>query len=302
MPIPQYQAIMLPVMELASDGQTHSSLEAIEHVASAFAITDEERQQLLPSGRTALLNNRTHWALTYLRHGGLLQSDGRGKFKITPRGQDVLAREPTVIDKAILSEYPGFDAFAFGPSVSPQPSSGSAPAALNPEESLEATYLQIRRGVEKELLDRLLSGSPTFFEKAVIDVLVGMGYGGTRTNAAQHLGKSGDGGIDGVINEDRLGLDKIYVQAKRYAGTVGSPQVQAFAGSLDGVHARKGVMITTGSFSPEARAFVEKIEKRIVLIDGGQLVTHMVENEIGVQAKSSYRLYRVDDDFFDAES
>lgn len=306
MPIPPYQTIMLPVLEFASDGAIHSSLDAIEQVAKAFGVTEDERKQLLPSGRTPLLNNRTHWALTYLRHGGLLQSEGRGKFRITERGQVLLEQKPSAIDKALLSQFPGFNEFAYGPSTNPavglQPEVDADSTVLNPEENLEAQYAQLRKGVENDLLERLRKGSPTFFEKAVIDVLVGMGYGGSRADAARHLGKSGDGGLDGVINEDTLGLDKIYVQAKLYAGTVGRPEVQAFSGSLDGVHARKGVMITTSTFSPEARSFVSKIEKRIVLIDGPELVGHMVEHEIGVHTKATYSLYGVDDSFFDVEA
>jgi len=299
-PIPNYQTLMLPVLELTADGQVHTSTEAIEHVAHQFDVTPEERAVLLPSGRSPVLYNRTHWALTYLRHAELLKSEGRGKFRITERGLGVLEQKPAVIDRRFLSQYPGMQEFVHGVgSAGPSPSPAIEPAALNPEELLEATYAQLRQEVESDLLERLRRGSPLFFEKAVIDVLVGMGYGGSRLDAGQHLGKSGDEGLDGVINEDRLGLDKIYVQAKRYAGTVGRPEVQAFSGSLDGAHARKGVLITTSSFSPEARNFVAKIEKRIVLIDGSELVRHMVDHEIGVQQKGTFRLYRVDDDFFE---
>lgn len=291
---------MLPVLELAGDGQTHSSIEAIEHVVEQFGITAEERAVLLPSGRSPLVYNRTHWALTYLRHAELLQSEGRGKFRITERGLGVLKQKPKSIDRHFLAQFPGFDEHGgWTTAISATETLAPANAGLSPEELLEATHSQLRGEVEGDLLERLRKGSPTFFEKAVIDVLVKMGYGGSRSDAGQHLGKSGDEGLDGVINEDRLGLDKVYVQAKRYKDTVGRPEVQAFSGSLDGAHARKGVMISTSTFSPDARNFVAKIEKQIVLIDGAALVRHMVDNEIGVQRKAEFRLYRVDDDFFD---
>jgi len=299
-PIPGFQTLMLPVLTLAGDGHIHTSIEAIEHVASEFGVTAEERAVLLPSGRSPLLYNRTHWALTYLRHAELLQSEGRGKFRITERGLGVLMQKPKVIDRQFLAQFPGFDQHGGWTSTSAMPETlAPAESSLSPEELLEATYAQLRGEVEGDLLERLREGNPTFFEKAVIDVLVKMGYGGSRADAGQHLGKSGDEGLDGVINEDRLGLDKVYVQAKRYKDTVGRPEVQAFSGSLDGAHARKGVMITTSTFSPDARNFVAKIEKQIVLIDGIALVRHMVDNEIGVHRRAEFRLYRVDDDFFD---
>jgi restriction system protein len=299
MPIPAYQTLMLPVLEFASDTQTHTSLEAIEHVATQFAVTAEERAVLLPSGRGHLLYNRTHWALTYLRHAGLLQSEGRGKFRITERGLGVLKQNLKSIDRKFLAQFPGFDEHGTWVASAVPEALAPAQASLSPDELLEATHAQLRQEVESDLLERLRQGNPTFFEKAVIDVLVGMGYGGSRIDAGQHLGKSGDEGVDGVINEDKLGLDKIYVQAKRHKDTVGRPEVQAFSGSLDGAHARKGVMITTSVFSPDARSFVAKIEKRIVLIDGAELVRHMVDHEIGVQQKAEFRVYRVDEDFFE---
>jgi len=299
-PIPGFQTLMLPVLKLAGDGHTHTSIEAIEQVATQFAITAEERAVMLPSGRSPLLYNRTHWALTYLRHAELLQSEGRGKFRITERGLGVLKQNPKTIDRHFLAQFPGFDVHGGWTTVTSEMETlAPAQASLSPEELLEATHAQLRGEVESELLERLRNGHPTFFEKAVLDVLVGMGYGGSRLDAAKHLGGTGDEGLDGVINEDRLGLDKVYVQAKRYKATVGRPDVQSFAGSLDGAHARKGIMITTSAFSPDARVFVGKIEKTIVLIDGPQLASYMVQYEIGVHRKAEYRLYRIDDDFFE---
>lgn len=305
MSIPGYQTFMLPLLGLASDGNVHTATDAIEAIATKYAISPEEREQLLPSGRGQLFYNRVHWALTYLRHAKLLESAGRAKFQITERGQDVLRREPTFVDRKFLMQFEEFRAFVGGAQKTTTSADDSAvatpepPDSLSPEERLETTYRELRHEVEAELIERLRTGSPLFFERAVLSVLLGMGYGGSRLDAARHLGKSGDEGLDGVINEDKLGLDKIYVQAKRYRDTVDQAQVREFAGSLDGAHARKGVFITTSNYAPGAREWVTKIDKSIVLIDGPDLARHMVDHEIGVQRKAEFRLYRVDDDFFE---
>ncbi|MBF8290995.1 MAG: restriction endonuclease, partial [Chloroflexi bacterium] len=222
MPIPGYQLLMLPVLMIASDGEIHAADEAIEALASEFKVTAEERNEPLPSGRGLLFYNRVHWALTYLRQARLLESAGRAKFKITARGQDVLQSKPSVLDRKFLTQFAEFRAFIGGAHKVGVVAGidGSPPVeshdALSPEERLETTYRELRQEVEAELIDRLRTGSPLFFERAVLSVLLGMGYGGSRVDAARHLGKSGDEGLDGVINEDKLGLDKIYVQAKRY--------------------------------------------------------------------------------------
>jgi restriction system protein len=298
-PIPDYQTMMLPILRLAADGEVHGADEAIGHVAELFSVTPDERLELLPSGRTPLLNNRTHWALTHLRHARLLESAGRGKFRITERGREVLADDPQRIDRKFLSRYKEFQEFLGGGARTAERKPATQDQ-LTPEERLEATYRDLRHEVEQDLLERLRTGSPLFFEKAVLAVLLGMGYGGSRADAAHHLGKPGDEGLDGVINEDKLGLDKIYVQAKRYAAPVDQEKVRGFAGSLDGAHARKGVLITTSTFAPAARDWVAKIDKAIVLIDGPELARHMVDHEIGVQRRGEFHLYRVDDDFFEA--
>lgn len=306
MAIPGYETYLLPILELAADGRTRTSRDAIEAMAGVFGISADERKQLLPSGRTPLFNNRVHWALTYLRHALLIEAPGYGRFVITDRGRTLLKTKPGALSrKALMAMYPELAAFvgaagsqtgAEAPSVATPSAEGGA---LSPEETLESIHSQLRHQIESELLERLRNGDPTFFEKAVLDVLVGMGYGGSRLDASSHLGGTGDEGLDGVINEDRLGLDKVFVQAKRHKATVGRPDVQSFAGSLEGAHARKGVMITTSTFSPDARAYVAKIEKTIVLVDGPQLASFMVEYEIGVQRKAEYPLYRIDDDFFE---
>jgi restriction system protein len=219
---------------------------------------------LLPSGRSRLLNNRTHWALTYLRHAALLSSEGHGKFRITERGRLLLKSNPPKIDRALLiARYPEIVDFIGGARAKLSSGSGSTvpteadiESTLSPDEQLEVSYRTLRTELEHAILAKLKAGSSQFFERAVLDVLVAMGYGGSRAQAAQHIGKSGDGGIDGVINEDKLGLDKVYVQAKRWEGVVGRPTVQGFAGSLDSEHARKGILITTSSFSSDARTYV----------------------------------------------
>jgi restriction system protein len=302
--IPGYQTFMLPLLQLSADGDIHTSTEAIENLAAAYSISPEERKQLLPSGRGQLFYNRVHWALTYLRHAGLLQAAGRARFQITERGRSVLREAPSSIDRHYLTRYPEFLEF-LGASPAAD-STRTVPAAtadtadlLNPDERLEAVYRELRLDVERDLIERLQSGSPLFFERAVLAVLVGMNYGGSRADAAEHLGRPGDEGLDGVINEDRLGLDKIYVQAKRYTSPVGQDAVRGFAGSLDGAHARKGVFITTSTFAPTAREWVARIDKTIVLIDGPELARLMVDHEVGVQRKAEYRVYRIDDDFFE---
>jgi len=306
-PLPDYQTLMKPLLVFAADGQVHTGAEAVEHIAQLFNLTPSERAQLLPSGRTRVLNNRTHWALTYLRHAALLGSEGHGKFRITERGRILLKVDPARIDKSLLvSRYPEIIDFIGGskskaqPAPSPTPSEApEVESKLSPEEQLEASYRILRSELEHALIAKLKAGSPEFFERAVLDVLISMGYGGSRAEAAQHVGKSGDGGIDGVINEDKLGLDKVYVQAKRWEGVVGRPIVQTFAGSLDSEHARKGILITTSSFSADARTYVRNLEKRIVLIDGDELGRHMVDYEVGVQRKGSFTVYRMDEDFFE---
>ena len=236
MPIPDYQTLMLPILTFAADGLVHTGAETVEHVATQFTVTPDERKQLLPSGRTPLVNNRTHWALTYLRHAGLLESQGHGKYQITDRGRALLATKPQKIDKALLvAKYPEIIEFIGGSKAGlpTQAQTKEAESELSPEEQLESSYGTLRAELEHAILERLKAASWGFFERAVLDLLVAMGYGGSRAEAAQHVGKTGDGGIDGVINEDKLGLDKVYVQAKRWEGVVGRPAVQGFAGSLE---------------------------------------------------------------------
>ncbi|RKH57107.1 restriction endonuclease [Corallococcus aberystwythensis] len=304
MPIPDFQSAMLPVLRLAQDGKDHTLGEAVDAVAVEFKATEEERNALLPSGRQRRIHNRVGWAKTYLQKAGLVEANGRGRFRITPRGRQVLQGKPTRIDMKFLEQFPEYNAFAALKHDAPDdvPSKAEPPASdETPEEILEESYQELRRRLAEELLERIKACDPRFFEKLVVDLLVAMGYGGSRKDAGQAVGQSGDEGIDGIIKEDRLGLDVVYLQAKRWNNTVGRPVVQAFAGSLEGQRARKGVLITTSDFSREARDYVKHIEKKIVLIDGGELAKLMIDSGVGVTEVATYTVKRLDLDYFGDE-
>ncbi len=299
MPVPDYQSLMLPLMKIAGDGQEHSLGEATETLAQQFGLREEDRKELLPSGRQAKLDNRVGWARTYLKKAGLLQSTGRARFRITPLGLEVLRDNPPRITTKSLMQFPGFADFQHPP---PKATAETIEQAdQTPEEILEASYQQLRRDLAQELLERVKSCSPKFFEQLVVDLLVSMGYGGSRQDAGEAVGRSGDDGVDGIIKEDKLGLDIVYVQAKRWKTVVGRPIVQAFAGSLEGQKAKKGVLIATSQFSKDARDYVGKIEKKIVLIDGEQLAQLMIDYGIGVAPVTSYVVRKLDLDYFGDE-
>lgn len=296
MAIPDFQSIMLPLLKIASDGKDHSLREIIEKLAQQSSLTEEERKELLPSGLQARFDNRVGWARTYLTKAGLLEKVERGTFRITERGKKVLEDEPEYINIKYLKQFPELIAF-----ISPDPQidpEADDQDEQTPEEILASSYQKLRQELANELLQQIMSMSPKFFENLVVDLLVGLGYGGSRRDAAQAVGRSKDGGIDGIIKEDSLGLDVIYVQAKRWDGTVGSPVVQGFAGSLDQRYSKKGVFITTSSFSQDARNFVNAIEKKIILIDGQELVNLMIDHNIGVSEIQRYTLKRIDMDYF----
>jgi restriction system protein len=301
MAIPDFQSLMVPLLRLAADGAEHTLAESVAALASEFALSPVEQTQMNPSGRARTFYNRVAWASTYLRAALLLASTGRGRFRITERGSSVLSKEPERIDIPYLMQFEEFKSSRDGSGKAPG-ETGTPPVAAEqtPEEAFEGSYQSIRTAVEQELITRVKAASPAFFEQLVVDLLVSMGYGGSQADAGRAIGQSGDGGIDGVIKEDRLGLDSIYLQAKRWEGNVGRPVVQAFVGSLAGQHARRGVLITTSDFSGEARKYVEGIEQRIILIDGTELARLMFEFGVGVTPFGSpYVLKRVDLDFFD---
>jgi restriction system protein len=301
MTIPDYQTVMLPLLRLASDEQEHSVREAIEKLADQFELSEQERKELLPSGRQATFDNRVGWARTYMKKAGLLESKRRGYFKITGRGLEVLQKGPQAINVKFLEQYPEFIEFRTKRTTTDKPTTSEETQedkTQTPEEAIEAAYQAIRNNLASDLIQQIMECSPSFFERMVVDLLVKMGYGGTRTEAGQAVGRSGDEGIDGIINEDRLGLDVIYIQAKRWEGPVGRPEIQKFVGALQGQRAKKGVFITTSSFSKQAVDYASMIESNVVLINGETLAKLMIDNNVGVSPVAAYEIRRVDSDYF----
>jgi restriction system protein len=299
MAIPDYQTLMLPLLRLASDRKEHQLRAVTETLADEFALSSEERNELLPSGSQFVFANRVSWARTYLKQAGLIDSPRRGFFRITQRGLALLQEKPLCIDVNLLERFPEFLRFR---ARRWEKASASTPAlpesGETPEDALAAAYQTLRADLEVELLQQVKESSPTFFERLVVELLGKMGYGGSRQDAGRAIGRSGDGGIDGIINEDRLGLDVIYVQAKRWDTTVGRPEIQRFAGALQGQRARKGVFITTSSFTREAEDYAARIDSRIILMDGARLARLMVDHNVGVSTVGVYEVKKIDADFF----
>ena len=299
MAIPGYQSIMLPLLKFAGDRQEHSLRETIEALADEFDLTDEERRELLPSGQQSIFDNRVGWARTYLKKAGLLISTRRGYYQITERGVAVLKQNPPEITASFLKQFPEFVEFQRPQKGREEgPEEQAVGETQTPEEEIEGAYQRVRQGLAAELLQTVKSCSPSFFERLVLDLLVKMGYGGTRRDAGQAIGRSGDGGIDGIIKEDRLGLDIVYIQAKRWDSSVGRPEIQKFAGALQGQRAKKGIFITTSDFTQAAQEYVSLIDSKIVLMDGSTLAQLMIDYNIGVATVGTYELKRIDSDYF----
>ena len=300
MAIPDYQSIMLPLLQLAADQQEHALRETIDALADEFNLTDEDRNELLPSGRQATFHNRVGWARTYLKKAGLLKSTRRGYYQITERGLSVLADKPTAISAKFLNQFPEFQEFqsASKKTVSDNGPEEEEDSKQTPEEVLEQAVQSLNDSLAADLVQTIKECSPSFFEQLVVDLLVTMGYGGTRKDAGQTVGRSGDGGIDGIIKEDRLGLDVIYIQAKRWENPVGRPEIQKFAGALQGMRAKKGIFITTSSFTKEAWDYVSRIDSKIILINGHKLAGFMIEHNVGVSPAMTYVVKRIDTDYF----
>lgn len=301
MTIPDYQTVMLPLLRLASDGHEHSARAAIERLAVQFELSEQERKELLPSGRQATFDNRVGWARTYMKKAGLLESRRRGYFRITSRGLDTLQKNLPAINVKFLEQFPEFVEFRAKRAYNGKPelSEGTQEGEeQTPEEAIETAHQSIRNSLASELIQQIMDCSPDFFERLVVDLLVRMGYGGTRKDAGQAVGQSGDGGIDGIIKEDRLGLDVLYIQAKRWEGPVGRPEIQKFVGALQGQRAKKGIFVTTSSFSKQAVDYVSLIESNVVLVDGETLAKLMIDNNVGVSAVATYEIRRVDSDYF----
>lgn len=300
MAIPVFQQIMLPLLQLLQDRQEHSLRQVIDSLTSYFKLTQEEQSELLPSGKQAIFDNRVGWARTHLKKAGLIESTRRGFFRITDRGLQVLKQKPEMIDVKFLDQFEEFREFRAIRREKAEPSD-EAESEITPEEALANAYQNMRNELASELLQQLKASSPRQFENMVIDLLVAMGYGGSRKEAARAIGKSGDEGIDGIINEDRLGLDVIYVQAKKWEGTVGRPEIQKFAGALQGQHAKRGIFITTSDFSKEATDFASRVDNKIVLIGGDTLVQYMIDHNIGVTPFANYEVKKIDSDYFTGE-
>ena len=305
MAIPDYQTLMLPVLQLASDQLEHKFREVVEALAEKFSLSDDERAELLPSGSQTVFHNRVGWARSYLKQAGLLESPRRGYFRITDQGLILLAENPERINVSLLERYPEFLEFRNRKKDTSSNNEGTVISEISsgetPEDALASAYRTILKDLEDEILSFVKDSTPSFFERLVVDLLVRMGYGGNRRDAGRALGKSGDGGIDGIINEDRLGLDVIYIQAKRWEGTVGRPEIQKFAGALQGLRAKKGVFITTSNFSKEAIEYGSMIESKIILIDGERLAALMVEHNVGVSTVGQYEVKKIDSGYFDEE-
>lgn len=305
MAIPDFQSLMLPLLEFVADGIEHSSRDAREHLAGVFGLSAAERAELLPSGRQPVFDNRVAWAKTFLKQAGLLFSPRRGYFQISERGRQILAEKPGRIDNRFLSRFPEFVEFRMsGQRERQAPVSTSAEACevSTPEEMLEAAYQQIRGDLAAELLLRIKAAPPAFFERLVVELMVAMGYGGSRREAGQAIGRSGDGGIDGIIREDRLGLDIIYIQAKRWEGNVGVRELREFVGVLNGKGARKGVFITTSGFARAALDYIATItDRKVVLLDGRELTELMIDFGLGVTTTATYEVKRIDSDYFNEE-
>lgn len=299
MAIPDFQSIMRPLLEHLADGEVKNNQETIDALGRYFHLAGDELSALLPSGQQSIFTNRIAWAKAHLKKAELLESPGRGLYKITPRGLMAISQSEQTINLRYLKqfeEYRSGNGADFGLKTNDE----TKPAeSYTPSEYIEFGYQRLREQLEDELLQKIKALSPAFFERLVVELLVAMGYGGSRKDAGQTIGRSGDGGIDGVIKEDRLGLDAIYIQAKRWEGVVGRPEIQKFAGALQGQRARKGIFITTSSFSKDATEYVAFIENKIVLMGGKELASLMIDFDVGVSRVASYEVKRIDSDYFE---
>lgn len=306
MSIPDFQTLMLPVLGEAATGEKRIG-DVVERLADQFGLSPEDRSHLLPSGRQTTFANRVHWAKSYLGKAGLVELTRRAHFQITPRGREVLAQPPARIDIKFLSRFPEFQSFRIAQDGAEEQAEAAvqtndATASLTPDEVMRAAGRQLEAALASELLQRVVAGTPAFFESLVVRLLIAMGYGGSVNDLDRALvGKSGDGGVDGVIDQDPLGLDRIYVQAKRYAAdnAVGASAIRDFFGSLDRFKATKGLFVTTSSFTSSARETAEMLSKRIVLIDGPQLARLMTRHEVGCRVEERLTIKKLDEEFFD---
>lgn len=302
MPIPDFQSVMRPVLLSIKDGAPKLMAEVLEDVCAHFRLTEDERAQRLPSGKSTYIRNRVGWARTYMKKAGLVSSPGRGLIQITDRGRKAMDECPERVTVRYLKKYPEFLEFHTRTPGEARIGPRESDTDDTPDEQLQQAYSSLMESLADEVLDSITAATPSFFEKLVVDLMLAMGYGGSREDAGEATRYTSDGGIDGIIKEDPLGLDVIYLQAKRYTEkVVGRPEVQGFAGALDMQRARKGVFITASKFSSDAREYVGLIEKKIVLIDGRELARLMIQYNLGVGVKETYELKQVDSDYFNEE-
>lgn len=303
--IPDYQSIMLPLLRYISDSKEHKMRSVTDGLAQQLGVTEDEKKELLPSGAAPVFYNRTAWAKTYLKKAGLIDSPKQGIVIITKRGLEVLKKNPTSIDVKFLKQFSEFVEFQTTKRDDERVGTDVVEdiSTETPEEALETAYLKIRKALAQDLLNKVITLSPAFFERLVVELLVKMGYGGSIKDAGRAIGKSGDEGIDGTIKEDKLGLDIIYIQAKRWqpGNVVGRPELQKFVGALAGQGAKKGIFITTSSFTKDALEYIPRNETKIVLIDGQQLSQHMIDYNLGVTSVNNYEVKRMDSDYFGEE-
>lgn len=299
MPVPDFQSFFKPLLEFAGDGQEHSIGEAREIIAKKFNLSESDLAEVLPSGTQTKFDNRVAWAKSYFIQAKVLESPRRGYFKITDRGKELLKKGNNRIDVKILNQYPEF--VEFHTATKTEKTEEEIETSETPEELLQKSYQKIRNDLVNEILTKVKANSPKFFENLVVDLMIALGYGGSRADAGKSIGQTGDEGIDGIIKEDKLGLDAIYLQAKRWDGTVGRPEIQKFVGALHGKRAKKGVFITTGRFADDAIKYVNSIDPKVILIDGKTLVNYMIDFNLGVTTTGKYELKRIDTDYFSEE-
>ncbi len=300
MPIPPVTHFRVPLLQLLVDGMERPLAEAANALADVFNLTEEERSAVLPSGYP-VVRHRTGWSGFHLRKAGLVDDSKRGILRITEEGKKLLATKPASLSESVLMQFPKYQAWRKAVSNAaplPIPAVVEADEETSPEEAIANGYATLRANLAAELLERIMAKPSGFFEKLVVDLLLAMGYGGSRAEAGTVTKASGDGGIDGVINEDRLGLDAVYVQAKRWAKTVGVEELRSFVGALSAHKAHKGVFITTSGFAKSARDYISQVGQKIVLIDGARLAELMIEYGVGVSTRETYVLKRADEDYF----
>lgn len=303
MAVPDFQSFFRPLLEYLTDGNERTVSEARNALAKSMKMSDTDLQELLPSGIQTKFDNRVAWAKSYLKQAAAVEFPRRGSFKMTDRGRKLLSDYPGRIDIKILNQFPEFLAFHTAKPVRAEtPREPVKEVAETPEETLQEAYKSIRANLAADIMEKITTNSPKFFESLVVDLMLALGYGGSKAEAGKTVGQSGDEGIDGIINEDKLGLDIIYLQAKRWTtASVGRPELQKFVGALHGKRAKKGVFITTGRFTEDARRYVETIDPKVVLIDGVALASLMIDHDLGVSTNTRYDLKKIDNDYFEED-